>query len=99
MSLTPALFAAILSVSPEFPTEAHDIYLHLNDANGASCCNENDCRPVSTVCPRLVCKCTSMTTGLMCRMGLSSTGRFLTIPAKRAEDTGAARPFISKARG
>jgi len=47
MSLKPALFAAILSVSPEFPTEANDIYLHLNDANGASCCNENDCRPVS----------------------------------------------------
>ena len=46
MSLKPILLAAILSAAPEFPTEAHDIYSHLNDANGASCCTEHDCRPV-----------------------------------------------------
>jgi hypothetical protein len=44
MSLKFALFAA-LSVGLELPTEAHDIYSHLNDATGASCCNDRDCRP------------------------------------------------------
>src|SRR5215208_2577789 len=45
MSLKLALFVAILSMGPEFPLEAHDIYSHLTDTAGASCCNEHDCRP------------------------------------------------------
>ena len=27
------------------PLAAHDIYSHLTDANGASCCSDRDCRP------------------------------------------------------
>lgn len=27
------------------PAQAHDIYSHLTDQEGGSCCNERDCRP------------------------------------------------------
>ena len=36
----PVLIAAL----PD-PLAAHDIYSHLTDANGASCCSDRDCRP------------------------------------------------------
>ena len=46
MSLKLELFTALLLVGLDPPAQAHDIYSHLNDANGASCCTELDCRPV-----------------------------------------------------
>ena len=45
-SLKLALFVALLLLDPELPSEAHDIYSHLTDPAGASCCSEHDCRPV-----------------------------------------------------
>jgi hypothetical protein len=45
MSLKLELFAALLLVGLEPPTQAHDIYSHLRDRLGGSCCNEKDCRP------------------------------------------------------
>jgi hypothetical protein len=45
MSLKLTLLVALLSMDPELPTEAHDIYSHLADAAGVSCCNDHDCRP------------------------------------------------------
>jgi len=36
----PVLIAALPN-----PLAAHDIYSHLTDANGASCCSDRDCRP------------------------------------------------------
>ncbi|WP_262298294.1 hypothetical protein [Microvirga sesbaniae] len=45
MSPKRALCAVLLSVYLELPTQAHDIYSTLTDAAGASCCNQNDCRP------------------------------------------------------
>ena len=46
MSLKLDLLAVGFLVGLDPPTQAHDIYSHLNDANGASCCTELDCRPV-----------------------------------------------------
>ena len=46
MSLKLELFVTILLVSFEPPTEAHDIYSHLKDRWGSSCCDNKDCRPV-----------------------------------------------------
>jgi hypothetical protein len=45
MSLKLDLFAAILLLAFDPPAEAHDIYSHLKDRWGNSCCNEQDCRP------------------------------------------------------
>jgi hypothetical protein len=45
MSLKLDLFAALILLSSEPPTEAHDIYLHLKDSWGNSCCSNQDCRP------------------------------------------------------
>ena len=45
MSLKLDFFAAILLVGFEQPTAAHDIYSHLKDGWGNSCCDEKDCRP------------------------------------------------------
>ena len=45
MSLKLELFAALLLVGLEPPTQAHDIYSHLRDRLGGSRCNEKDCRP------------------------------------------------------
>ena len=45
MSLKLELFTAIALLSFEPPTEAHDIYSHLMNGLGGSCCNEKDCRP------------------------------------------------------
>lgn len=40
-----ALGICVLLVGLVSPAEAHDIYSHLRDAKGVSCCNEHDCRP------------------------------------------------------
>ena len=39
----PALILAVLVGS--LPAQAHDIYSHLKDGSGRSCCNDSDCRP------------------------------------------------------
>jgi hypothetical protein len=41
-----ALISALLAVSLPLPSQAHDIYSHLRDSWGNSCCNDQDCRPV-----------------------------------------------------
>jgi hypothetical protein len=45
MSLKLGLFAILLFVGFELPTEAHDIYSPLKDSGGKSCCDDGDCRP------------------------------------------------------
>ena len=45
MSLKLGLFAVLLFVGYELPTEAHDIYSPLKDRGGKSCCDDGDCRP------------------------------------------------------
>jgi hypothetical protein len=40
-----ALIAAILIVGSPLPIQAHDLYSHLVDSSGASCCDNKDCRP------------------------------------------------------
>ena len=47
MSLKLDLCAAIFLISFEPPAEAHDIYSHLKDRWGNSCCNDKDCRPAA----------------------------------------------------
>jgi hypothetical protein len=37
--------AVVLAVSLPLPIQAHDIYTHLLDGRGKSCCNDKDCRP------------------------------------------------------
>jgi hypothetical protein len=46
MSSRAALISTILITSLPLPTQAHDIYSHLVDEVGASCCDNRDCRPV-----------------------------------------------------
>jgi hypothetical protein len=45
MSLKLGLFAVLLFVGYEPPTEAHDIYSPLKDSAGRKCCDDGDCRP------------------------------------------------------
>src|SRR4051812_39705784 len=45
MSLKPVLCAATLLIVFEPPTNAHDLYTHLKDSLGNSCCDDKDCRP------------------------------------------------------
>ena len=45
MSLKLGLFAVLLFVGFEPPTEAHDIYSPLRDRAGRNCCDDGDCRP------------------------------------------------------
>ena len=45
MSLKLDLCAAIFLISFEPPAQAHDIYSHLKDRLGNSCCDDKDCRP------------------------------------------------------
>jgi hypothetical protein len=47
MSLKLGLFAVLLFVGFEPPTEAHDIYSPLRDKAGRNCCDDGDRRPVS----------------------------------------------------
>ena len=37
--------AAVLAASLPLPIQAHDIYSHLRDEGGGSCCDNKDCRP------------------------------------------------------
>jgi len=37
---------ALIAMGLTSPARAHDIYSHLLDSCGNSCCNEQDCRPV-----------------------------------------------------
>ena len=41
----PALLSAVLVIGPPLPLQAHDLYSHLTDERGASCCDDRDCRP------------------------------------------------------
>jgi hypothetical protein len=45
MSLRTALVSAVLIISLPLPTPAHDIYSHLQAERGASCYDDQDCRP------------------------------------------------------
>ena len=45
MSLKLIIFALVLLVDLQLPAEAHDIYSHLVDSTGKSCCDDKDCRP------------------------------------------------------
>jgi hypothetical protein len=45
MRASSALLSATL-VNLLLPAQAHDIYSHLMDRQGHSCCDERDCRPV-----------------------------------------------------
>ena len=40
-----AFAAVVLVTSLPLPIQAHDIYSHLKDQAGASCCDDGDCRP------------------------------------------------------
>ncbi len=45
MSPRTAFVSAALVTSMAGPIQAHDIYSHLRDERGASCCDDQDCRP------------------------------------------------------
>ncbi len=45
MSSRTAFVSAVLVVSLPGSIQAHDIYSHLTDERGASCCDDRDCRP------------------------------------------------------
>ena len=47
MLFRTALTSAVLIISVPLPTSAHDIYSHLRDERGESCCDDQDCRPAS----------------------------------------------------
>ena len=46
MSSGTALISTVLIINLPLPTQAHDIYSHLVDEVGVSCCDDQDCRPV-----------------------------------------------------
>jgi hypothetical protein len=46
MSSRTAFAAAVLVTNLPLSIQAHDIYSHLTDEVGASCCDNRDCRPV-----------------------------------------------------
>jgi len=44
--LTKAILVLdVLTVTLPLPAQAHDLYSHLVDGAGVSCCNNRDCRP------------------------------------------------------
>jgi hypothetical protein len=43
MSSRTAFLSAVLTISLPLPLQAHDIYSHLKDKSGASCCDDRDC--------------------------------------------------------
>jgi hypothetical protein len=45
MALKLLLSSVVVAVALCHPTEAHDIYSHLTDSWGNSCCDDKDCRP------------------------------------------------------
>jgi hypothetical protein len=46
MSSRAILISTVLITGLTLPTQAHDIYSHLVDEVGASCCDNRDCQPV-----------------------------------------------------
>ena len=46
MSSRTAFMAAVLVINLPLPGLAHDIYSHLRDEAGGSCCEDRDCQPV-----------------------------------------------------
>jgi hypothetical protein len=46
MSSRAILISTVLITGLPLPTQAHDIYSHLVDDVGASCCDNRDCQPV-----------------------------------------------------
>src|SRR5215218_4464523 len=44
MSSRTAFVIAVLAASLPLSIQAHDIYSHLRDQSGTSCCNDRDCR-------------------------------------------------------
>ena len=46
MSSRTAFVAAVLVTNLPLSIQAHDIYSHLTDEVGASCCDNRDCQPV-----------------------------------------------------
>jgi hypothetical protein len=47
MSSRSAVIALVLAAGLPLPLQAHDIYSHLKDQTGASCCDDRDCRPAN----------------------------------------------------
>ena len=45
MTSRTALISVVLAANLSLPLQAHDIYSHLMDEAGASCCDDQDCRP------------------------------------------------------
>jgi hypothetical protein len=45
MSSKTAFVAAVFITNLPLPIQAHDIYSHLTDQGGKSCCDDGDCRP------------------------------------------------------
>ena len=45
MSSRTVFVAAVLVANLPLPIQAHDIYSHLRDEAGGSCCDNRDCRP------------------------------------------------------
>jgi hypothetical protein len=89
MSLKLDLLAAIALLSFEPPTQAHDIYLHLKDRLGNSCCDDKDCRPALYRVTPTGRKCSSMVIGLLCQSTRSSIVSCPRIRGKQLEGTGA----------
>jgi hypothetical protein len=44
MSSRSAVMAVVLAASLPLPLQAHDIYSHLKDKSGTSCCDDRDCQ-------------------------------------------------------
>jgi hypothetical protein len=45
MPLKLCIFVIVMLAGFELPSKAHDIYSHLRDSWGNSCCDNKDCRP------------------------------------------------------
>jgi hypothetical protein len=45
MLTKPALLSVALIINLPLPLQAHDVYSHLVDEAGKSCCDNRDCRP------------------------------------------------------
>src|SRR5215204_1999999 len=67
------------------PSTAHDIYSHLADSEGASCCNQTDCAPAPFRVTPIGLQCWSTGAGLQCQATKFSTD---CSPATRAPAAG-----------
>jgi hypothetical protein len=99
MSLKLELFAVLLLVSLEPPTQAHDIYSHLRDRLGGSCCNEKDCRPAPYRMTATGGKFSSRERGSLCQTPRSSIGRCTVTLVKQTGGIGAGGPKTGRATG